>query len=291
MGWTLFDLVITAGAYGANLRLAGADPQQATEILVPPAAQIQGGGQVTVPVKVRPRSRRWFGSTLQRTFGILVGDAGGGSGVTFTATGSYDDLPRGWPVVGPILGIGAGVLIPVGLAAAGVFSGGGGGASPDPTDTPTKEASPSPTDKPETPTDTPETPTDTVVPTPTDTPAPDGYIEDGDWTYTFIVDENTCGFGLGPGEEFVITYTFEDFSGDDIIEPGELFDITDENGFYAGAFEFTYPHFSFGYPVVGNNRTVDGYLTIDNEFTSPTSTAAQLTEVYETSPECYITAN
>jgi hypothetical protein len=305
MGWVAFDLIIAGGAYPRNIRLAGYDTQRATEITLPPGVSVAPGQQVAVPVRVRPVSRRWFGATLERSFGVTLNDDGGGPGSTLTLTGQYDDLPRGWPVVGPIMAVAAGAIVPVALVAAGAFGGGdGGGASPGGDDTPTRTATSrrSPTSQGETPSRTADgetsTPTDvppTATPTqppvpPTETPTPTAvpYIEGGNWDYSFVVRQNTCGFGLQPGEEFAITYTFEDVGGDGYVDVGELVDIYDESGSYAGRFTFTYPTFSFGYPVVGNDGTVSGRLTVDNTYSSPTSGGATLTEIYDTNPQCSI---
>jgi hypothetical protein len=114
------------------------------------------------------------------------------------------------------------------------------------------------------------------------------FIEGGDWSYNFVVRQNTCGFGLQPGEEFAITYSLYDLGGDGYVDAGEQVDIYDENGYYAGRFTFTYPSFSFGYPVVGNDGTVPGRLTVDNTYSGSTSGSANLTEIYETSPSCSI---
>jgi hypothetical protein len=247
-----------------------------------------------------------------------VSDGTGGPGSTVTATGSYDDLPRGWPVVGPILGIVAGALIPVGLVAAGVFNGGGDDdpVGPDPTatrtvtetvtsDRPTRTAegqTPSPTQggaveetPTATPTPTPVPPTNTPVPptatptqappTPTPTPAP--YIESGDWTYTFIVRQNTCPFGLSPGETFTTVFSYFDGDGDGFVYAGEAVDIYQDGSFYVGRYTFSYPSFSFSYPVQGFDGT-PGTATVANSFSSPTSGSATLTETYQTSPSCTI---
>jgi serine/threonine protein kinase len=283
MGWTTFELVVAGSAFPRNVRFQGYDTQQATEVLVPAGITVPVGQNVTVPVKVRPRSRRWFGATLQRGFGVTVSDDSGGPGSTVTLTGQYDDLPRGWPVVGPALAIAAGAIVPIALFAGGVFGGGGGGgASPDPTRT----ATATPTER-ET-----EEPTKEATPTPTETatqpPAPDGFIEAGDWTYTFVVRQNNCSFGLGPGETFEITYSFKDLDDDGNVTEGELVDIYDESNFYVGRFTLTYPEFEFSYPVLGNDSTVNGVATVRNSYTSSNSGSATLTEVYETNPPCEI---
>jgi hypothetical protein len=47
--------------------------------------------------------------------------------------------------------------------------------------------------------------------------------------------------------------------------------------------------FSFGYPVTASG--FGGRATVDNTYTSDTSGSAELTEIYQTSPECTIFAS
>ena len=90
---------------------------------------------------------------------------------------------------------------------------------------------------------------------------------------------------------FNIAYTFEEIggNGDGYVDVGEQVDITDNTGFYVGRFTFTYPMFSFGYPVTASG--FGGRATVDNTYTSESSGSAELTEIYQTSPECTIFAS
>lgn len=318
VGWTSFDLVLAGAA--ATVALQASDPSNAVEVSMPATAAIPPSGQVSVPVRVRPRSRRWFGAPIARPFSIIAsgGGAGGGTGGT-AANGQFDDMPRGWPVVGPILGVAAGVLVPVALVAAGVLGGGGdtppvsGDESPTPKPTAVRSASPSastaatatpsataasktatakptatrPAQATAAPTATPTSP----PPTRTNTPAgpPPNAIEAGTWTYSFTVVENTCAFGLSVGEVFDTSFDFNEVgNGDGYISPGERVDVIQEGQFNLGRFTFSYPDFDFSFDVVGNQGTVPGYAYVSNSFSGTNSGTASIYETYETNPECEI---
>lgn len=320
LGWTSFDLIL-AGAPG-TVALQAVDPSNTVEISAPASAAIPPSGQVTVPVRARPRSRRWFGAPVDRSFSIIASGGGGGTGGA-AANGQFDDMPRGWPVVGPVLGLAAGVLVPVALVAAGALGGGDddGPVSPgDESPTPSASAQRSPSvaasatssaaATASATTATTATLTSTVPPTatrpaqataaptptappPTATPTtagpPPNSIAVGTWTYAFTVVENTCAFGLEVGETFETSFDFNEVgNGDGYISPGERVDVVQEGQFNLGRFTFSYPEFDFSFDVVGNDGTVPGFAYVSNEFTGTNSGTATIYEAYETNPECEI---
>ena len=311
LGWTTFDLVL-AGAAG-TVALQAADPSNTVEISAPASAAIPPSGQVTVPVRVRPRNRRWFGAPIGRSFSVIASGGGGGTGST-AANGQFDDMPRGWPVVGPVLGLAAGVLLPVALVAAGALGGGDddGPVSPadeSPTPSASAQRSPSasasssapasataatrtatatqPAQATAAPTATPTPPPPTATPTTAGPPL--NSIAVGTWTYSFTVVENTCAFGLDVGQTFETSFDFNEVgNGDGYISPGERVDVVQEGQFNLGRFTFSYPEFDFSFDVVGNDGTVPGFAYVSNEFTGTNSGTATIYEAYQTNPECEI---
>jgi hypothetical protein len=283
-GWTRYQLTITgAGAEPRPVQLAAHDPAGACDFECPSSATIPPGSRTVVDVRVRPRNRRWLGESIARTFTVVGG--GGGSQPPATTSAQFEDLPRGWGVLGALIGVAAIVLlVPILLFATGAIGGGGGSKASgddDVTTTRTRTRTPTPTEEDE---DTPTpTPSQKATASPTGGTAPPNSIASGTWNYSFHVSKNNCGFGLAVGQSFTASYEFEEIGNDDgYIAVGESVDITDaDSGYYVGSFPFKYPSFQFSYPVDGNNGKNSGYETVTNTFKDANNGSATLDDRYD----------
>jgi serine/threonine-protein kinase len=126
-GWTRYNLAVGAAtAAPMSVQLAARDPDGACEFRFPNDVSVTPGQPTTVSLEVRPLKRRWLGATVRRQFWVYAGDGGGGSGGPVSTSGEFDDVPRGWPVLAPVLGVAAAAaLIPGVIFAMGGFGGGG----------------------------------------------------------------------------------------------------------------------------------------------------------------------
>lgn len=91
---------------------------------------------------------------------------------------------------------------------------------------------------------------------------------------------NNCGFGLKVGEIFDVSFDFIEVSApDQFIAAGERITITEsDSGLFIGNFTFTYPAFTFNYPVTANS--ISGTASLSNIFTGRDSGTANLRETY-----------
>ena len=137
---------------------------------------------------------------------------------------------------------------------------------------------------------TPVPPTSTPIP-PTATPQALPFITAGEWNYAFTVLTNTCPFGLGVGEVFVVSFDLDEVTvSDQRISQGERVNVSSSStGFFVGTFTFTYPSFAFSYPVASDSGT-QGTATLRNTYSSPEFGTATLIESYQLQPgACVIT--
>jgi serine/threonine-protein kinase len=238
------------------------------EVTIPAALSVPPGGSSRVAVRVRAIRRRRFGGTEARPVRVTA-TAAGGAIPPASASATFTDEPDG-RARNILLGAGAGVVALAAVGGLALAGGLGGGSSPPAADaSPTRTATgPSPTSRPAV--------EPTAGPTGTPTPEPADSIVAGEWTYNFVVQSNSCGNSPAPGQRFEVRYYFDEAREprDGYLSPGELAGVTFVGSNFLGNFVFSWPQFTFSYPISG------GTAVVGNTFTSSTTGIASLTETY-----------
>jgi hypothetical protein len=231
----------------------------------PATAGVPAGGETAVDVKVKARNRRWSGGKQSVPFAITAAGGGDGGAPPATVNGTFDDsamplLPAG----GGVLAIGAVAAIVGGM----LLLGGGGDDDPQETASPAPSRSENLTPP----------PSATGGPTdgPVDTGIPPNSIVAGEWFFNYTVTDNTCTFGLLPGETAQISLFLQEVSEDDsFLTDGEIVDVFNSDSTLIDRFVFSYPLFEFTAPLISGDFVFHSLF-----FSSPTEGQTYTEEHY-----------
>lgn len=156
--------------------------------------------------------------------------------------------------------------------------GGGGGDGGDDDEEPTATATATPTATTGIPgAGSRPSPSPTPVPTPTPVPEPTNAVSEGEWHFLFVIVSNNCGGDPVVGTTFDFYYYFGETREpkDGYIADGEPFQLTHIGGTYVANQVFTWPTFTWSYPVDGGQAFVTG------TWDTPHHGVGDLTESYD----------